>query len=38
MKYQAGFSIATVEWDTPEAPDTVNTQNLVKVDQMHLEQ
>lgn len=32
-----GVSLATVEWDTPEAPEKVNVFNLVRVDRMHLE-
>jgi hypothetical protein len=36
-KYGKDFEIATVKWDTPEAPEQVNTKSLVKVDRMHLE-
>lgn len=32
-----GIRLATVEWDTPEAPEQVNVFNLVRVDRMHLE-
>jgi hypothetical protein len=36
-KYSGGFAIATVDWDTDAAPESVNLGNLVKVDRMHLE-
>jgi len=36
-KHGKYFEIATVKWDTPEAPEQTNSRNLVKVDRMHLE-
>jgi hypothetical protein len=36
-KHGKDFEIATVKWDTPEAPEQTNSRNLVKVDRMHLE-
>ena len=37
IKNHGGVELATVNWDTPEAPEKVHVKNLVKVDKMHLE-
>ena len=37
IKKHGPVELATIKWDTPEAPEKVNTKNLVKVDRMHLE-
>jgi hypothetical protein len=37
IKNHGGVELATVNWDTPEAPEKVHVKNLVKVDRMHLE-
>ena len=37
IKHHGSVSLATIKWNTPEAPEKVNTKNLVRVDKMHLE-
>lgn len=34
---RSGVSVATVSWDDPNEGDAVNVENLVRVDDMHLE-